>query len=158
MWSGPAGPILGRMKRSPALMSLSRDHHQALAVALRLRRASEEDAEAVVDAFDEFWEHCGRLHFELEEKFLLPAVPGYGDPDWAELSDRVRAEHGAIRRAAVALRAVGGGQRLAAARDLGQMLHAHVRFEERRLFALLQDRLPEERLEQLGRSLAAANH
>jgi hemerythrin-like domain-containing protein len=158
MWSKPAIPILDRMKRSPALISLSRDHHQALAIALRLRRATEGDVDAVVDAFDEFWQDEGRLHFDLEERFLLPAVPGFGDPDWAELSERVRAEHDAIRRAAATLRAVGRRQRVAAAHELGQMLHAHVRFEERRLFALLQDRLSEERLVQLGRTLAAANH
>jgi hypothetical protein len=32
------------VKRSPALASLSRDHHQALVIAQRLRRASEETA------------------------------------------------------------------------------------------------------------------
>jgi hemerythrin-like domain-containing protein len=158
MWSRLAGPILDRMKRSPALVSLSRDHHEALAVALRLRRAATDDASSAIDAFEEFWEDGGRRHFELEEKFLLPAVPGYGDPAWADLSDRVRAEHNAIRHAASALRAVGGARRVAAAHELGQMLHAHVRFEERRVFALLQDRLSEERLAQLGRTLAAANH
>jgi hemerythrin HHE cation binding domain-containing protein len=146
------------MKRSPALASLSRDHHQALAVALRLRRATADDAEAVAEAFAEFWEDDGRLHFDLEERLLLPAVPGYGDPAWAELSDRVRAEHRAIRRAAAALPAAAGAQRIRAAHELGVMLQDHVRFEERRLFALLQDRLPEDRLVQLGRTLAAANH
>ena len=39
------------MKRSPELAALSRDHHQALEAALRLRRATDETLEAAVGHF-----------------------------------------------------------------------------------------------------------
>jgi hypothetical protein len=56
------------MKRDPALISLSGDHHQALWVALRLRRATAE-TEADVRADTPLWaprldqaEHGGVVH------------------------------------------------------------------------------------------------
>jgi hypothetical protein len=38
------------MKRNEALTSLSRDHHQALVIAQRLRRATAESASSARDA------------------------------------------------------------------------------------------------------------
>ena len=57
------------MKRSSELTPLSHDHHQALFVAQRLRRADHE-AEAAVELL-KFWEEYGRRHFEVEEGVRL---------------------------------------------------------------------------------------
>jgi hypothetical protein len=43
------------VKRSPELTALSRDHHQALEVALRLRRVTEANLEDTVAHFVAFW-------------------------------------------------------------------------------------------------------
>jgi hypothetical protein len=56
----------------------------------------------------------------------------------------VRDEHERIREDLRSLDSV------EAAHELGALLHDHVRFEERRLFALLEARLPEHALERLG--------
>jgi hypothetical protein len=56
------------MKRSDALAPLSRDHHHALEVALRLRRATPESADDAATRFVAFWYEDGQRHFEIEEQ------------------------------------------------------------------------------------------
>jgi hypothetical protein len=41
-------------------------------VALKLRRATAADADAVRDRFVEFWREHGAHHFRVEEDVLLP--------------------------------------------------------------------------------------
>lgn len=136
------------MKRSDALAPLSRDHHQALEVALRLRRATESDLDAARTRFEEFFEEHGRRHFEIEERLVLPAIEG--DEQWERMNERVLAEHDDIRRRSRAIDSV------AAANELGELLHGHVRFEEREQFEFLEGRLDGDRLEALGRAVAEA--
>ena len=140
------------MKRSPELASLSRDHHKALEVALSLRRATPADVDSAVAHFLDFWTRQGEGHFATEEQLVLPALPEE-DAAWAQATRRVRDEHGEIRtRAAELTRAPS----VEAARRLGDVLHGHVRYEERQLFELLEERLAPEALAELGRALAAA--
>lgn len=135
------------MKRSPQLAPLSRDHHVALEHALKLRRGSEHDLGGVVAAFLAFLVTDGRAHFAQEEQLLAPEVPD----DRAELARRMYAEHEEILRRAEAL---GRRNDVASARELGELLGRHVRFEERELFPLLESRLPRRRLLELGRDLS----
>jgi hemerythrin-like domain-containing protein len=137
------------VKRSEALVPLGHDHHVALEAALRLRRATAADLDEAVGRFREFWaEHERRRHFEIEEELLLPALEG--DADWDDMARRVRFEHGQIRAAAEALSTVED------ARALGELLNDHVRFEERRLFEYLEERLSRARLSELGAEIRAA--
>ena len=140
------------MKRSPELAPLSRDHHQALEAALRLRRATGETLEAAVGHFLEFWGRHGEQHFVIEERLVLPALPD-DDAEWAEATRRVRAEHREIRAGAASL---ADASSVRAARGVGELLAAHVRFEERTLFPLVEQRLSPGALADLGRALAAA--
>jgi hypothetical protein len=137
------------MKRSPALVALSRDHHAALDAARRLRRAGDDELEAALAHLRGFWEPAGRSHFEIEEALLLDALPAT-DAQWREASERVRAEHDDIRARVASVRG------LQDAHELGRALHDHVRFEERVLFALLEQRLPEAELARLGEAIEAA--
>ena len=66
---------------------------------------------------------------------------------------RVRAEHREIRAAAALL---ADAPSVHAARGVGELLTAHVRFEERTLFPLVEQRLSQGALADLGRALAAA--
>jgi hemerythrin-like domain-containing protein len=140
------------MKRSEALAALSRDHHHALDAARRLRRADAGAVDAAVAHFHEFWRQDGRRHFEIEEELILPALP-QADADWRAAVERVHDEHRRIRAAASEL----GGEDVAAAHALGELLHDHVRFEERHLFALLEARLPEDELSALGDAVERAH-
>ena len=78
----------------------------------------------------------------IEERLVLPALAD-DDAEWAEATRRVREEHGEIRAGAASLARAPSVQ---AARGLGELLSAHVRFEERTLFPLLERRLSARRL------------
>ena len=141
------------MKRTPELQPLSRDHHQALFAALRLRRADADTAEAAADLFLDFWRDHGRRHFQLEEDVLLPAfVLGGGDPADA-LVARVLVDHVEIRARA---RRLEDESPLPALHDLGERLAAHVRLEEDRLFPLIERTLSPDALSALGAELDRA--
>jgi hypothetical protein len=68
------------MKRHPALVPLSRDHHHALVIARRLRQATEQTADDAARAFLAHWHDEERHHFRLEEEVLLPAYAARGAP------------------------------------------------------------------------------
>lgn len=142
------------MKRSDALAPLSREHHVALEVALRLRRAEGADAAAARAAFLGFFTPEGEAHFRVEEEVLLPAVADVLPPDDADVA-RVRDEHAEIRRRAASL-AADTGAAVAELHTLGELLDGHVRHEERVLFPRIEAALGDERLTQLGAELAAA--
>jgi hemerythrin-like domain-containing protein len=141
------------VKRSEALASLSRDHHQALAIAHNLRRATTATATDVRAAFLSYWTAHGRTHFRLEEEVLLPAYAGYGDAH-DPLVLRVLGEHVAIRQRADAL-AASTTIALEALHDLGVCLAAHVRLEERELFPLIERAVPAPELLAVARTIEA---
>lgn len=68
------------MKRHPALVPLSHDHHQVLVIAQQLRRATADSTGELASAFLATWESDEKRHFRLEEELLLPAYAAHGDP------------------------------------------------------------------------------
>lgn len=140
------------MKRSAELTGLSHDHHTALFLAMRLRRSEMADVDDAVAAFADYWATTGDHHFDEEERVLLPALP-VDSPGWKEACARVCAEHADLRARAAALDALRGEQRVAAAHELGARLSDHVRFEERELFVMLEQRLRPEALRAVGEQL-----
>ena len=120
------------MKRDPALVSLSRDHHQALFVAQKLSRASAETAAEARAALAAYWEEHRRAHFRLEEEVLFPAYAGHGDA-YTSLLAGALCDHVAIRQRID----VFGRESItpiAELRGLGNLISDHVRLEERELF------------------------
>ncbi len=139
------------MKRSEALTSLSHDHHQALFTAMKLRRADDIDEARAV--FLGFWNRDGRLHFRVEEEVMLPVWASYGDVDQAGVS-RMLGDHLEIRRAALLVES--REATLPDMHELGDRINAHVRFEERELFPLIENRLTPVQLERLAGAIAEA--
>jgi hemerythrin-like domain-containing protein len=132
------------MKRDPALVPLSHDHHQALAVAQKLRRADMQSADQARSALVAYWEGEGRDHFRLEEEILFPAYAGYGDP-YHPLLARALCDHVAIRQEVAA--ATGeAAPTIDTLQNLGTLISDHVRLEERELFPLIESALPEAEL------------
>lgn len=79
------------LKRAPALVPLSQDHHHALVQSLRLRDAAAGEpsgAPAVARAFLEHWRSAMRGHFADEEVVLFPRA----EPLDPESHDHVRFE------------------------------------------------------------------
>lgn len=127
------------MKRSPALAALSREHHTALVWAKRAQRADANAPHALTAQLVAVFEREMAPHFQTEENDLLPAMRAHG---LHELVDRTLAEHRALRAEIDRIRA-GATDAVAV---FGRQLEAHVRFEERTLFAaaerMLDDSTP----------------
>lgn len=128
------------MKRDPALVSLSHDHHQALFVAHKLTRASPETAAEALTALDAYWSEHGQAHFRAEEEILFPAYAGHADP-YDPLLARALCDHVAIRQRVNAIGQAGTREQ-AALSELGRLMQEHVRFEERTLFPRIEAALP----------------
>ena len=139
------------MKRAEALQPLSREHLTALLAAKKLREAG--DLASAREAFLGFWHEHGRRHFRVEEEVLLPTWARYAAVDEPGVG-RMLDEHLAIRREA--LRLEDGEATLDQARALGDLLHDHVRFEERRLFPAAEAALDAESLDRLAKAIEAA--
>jgi iron-sulfur cluster repair protein YtfE (RIC family) len=135
------------MRRSPELTKLSHHHHVALEHALRLRRVEDDEVHSVVGRYLEFFAEEGDRHMAIEEEVLAPALAGERD-----VRTRLLVEHLDIRRRA---RALGRWATRRAAVELGERLTAHVRFEERELFPLLEARLTAAELAAVGRRLTS---
>lgn len=119
------------MKRSASLIQLSREHHPALKLAKRAQRLAGGPAEAQAAFMTEAVQLFRREmepHFVAEETDLLPRLEAGG---FVSLVRRTEAEHAEIRRL-IAHLADGDAASLKA---FGDLLEAHVRFEERELFA-----------------------
>jgi hemerythrin-like domain-containing protein len=141
------------MKRHPALQALSRDHHQALVVAQRLRRADDHDAGEAQAAFLEFWRKEGELHFRVEEELLLPRFAAAGGADTAAVG-RVLLDHAEVRLRA--LRLQGGPASAGVLNELGELLAEHVHLEERELFPAIEHSLDDNQLRRLAADVIAA--
>ena len=157
------------MRRDPALVRLSRDHHQALVVAQDLRRATQGTLNTAIESFRMYWERDGAEHFAAEEQILLPLLAEQARQGESVVTD-VLIDHLVLRdQADRVLGRPSGSDRLEDARALGTSLTEHVRREERVLFPLLErvlsadqltdlaDRLEHTRLRYLSRSDYAAD-
>lgn len=143
------------MKRDEALTGLSRDHHQALARALKLKRADESSAAEALRDMVEFFDAHGALHFRVEEEVLLPGYvrDASADPNDEQIV-RVLTDHVWIRARIAALREEDAPS-AAELRELGQRLDDHVRHEERVLFPAIEQALSADQLAALGRAVEA---
>ncbi|MBM7552037.1 hemerythrin domain-containing protein [Thalassobacillus pellis] len=138
------------MKRHEALYPLSHHHHHALVTAVELKKAGTEKAEKSLQDYRrsviEFWEQNGRNHFRDEEEVLLPLFAHYGDVDQEPVKEML-IQHAKIRGMVEQLREQA---RLSAEqfRELGELLDAHVRLEERTIFPMIEEVVPEKLLYQ----------
>ena len=147
------------MKRVAALRSLSEDHHHGLVNARRLRQAASEKEgapEEAARAFLEFWQKDTSIHFRQEEEVLLPVLARYGgESDKEESVISMLAQHARIRGLIMDLsdEVTGGGVRPETLQSIGEALEAHIRLEEREVFPLVEDVLPQEGLKELAARL-----
>jgi hemerythrin-like domain-containing protein len=142
------------VKRAAELRQLSRDHHQALYAALRLRRAGDaSEAADAVTTFLEFWRAHRARHFRIEEDVLLPGFVAAGGDATDPLVTRVLGDHVEIRARA---RGVAPDTPLEELHELGKRLTAHVRLEEDELFPLIEHTLAPDELIALGAELDRA--
>jgi hypothetical protein len=123
------------MKRSSALRQLSREHHTALSLALRIAKATDLAArEQLLASVPALFRGELEPHFQEGEGSLLPQLAQAGE---TALVARTLDDHAQLRALAAA---IAGGDATALA-PFGELLQAHVRFEERELFVVAEQRL-----------------
>ena len=119
------------MQRDPSLRSLSSEHHTGLVVARRARQAAGQDAQAQATAWQtirEIFRADLEPHFQREEQGLLPVMRVAGEVD---LVDRTLREHRSLR-------VLISEDRPGNLALFAESLTAHIRFEEKELFATAQ--------------------
>ncbi len=134
------------MKRHRTLVPLSHDHHHAVE-ARRLRCAAERPGSSTAaSAFLRFFASETVGHFRAEEELLFPTVVDFSEA--REPIVQALLEHQRIRAREALLRNRLDDRRALAdtMRELGQLLAAHVRHEERRLFPLIESLLEDSTL------------
>ena len=140
------------MKRHPALVPLSRDHHHVLVIARGLRHATAQNAAETARAFLAHWDAEEKQHFRLEEELLLPASAALGAPGHPAVI-RTLLDHMLIRSDADRLADTPSLELL---HELGAPLAAHVQLEEHELFPLIEATILDAELKALGDRLREA--
>lgn len=142
----------GSMQRDQALIPLSQQHHDALALCVYIERAAR-TGHLDLDHWNlevaTAWEREIRWHFQSEEEIVFP-VARQVEPLQA-LVDELLVEHVELRQ--IFDRAA---KQELTADDLERfrrLLHDHVRKEERRLFELMQQKLPADAMKKMGAEL-----
>ena len=143
------------MLRDKSLVPLSRQHQHALALCVRIDRASplsDSDLAAWQVEITQLCQTEIEIHFVAEEKVVFPEARRF--PQFCALVDDLLADHAALRAmfASAAAQQMSDASLLAVA----QRLSAHIRKEERKLFEGLQEVLSQDELALMGRRLDEA--
>jgi len=123
------------MPRIGVLLPLSREHHTSLVMARAARKAADDKDIAICSLtlaqIEAHWHTLMAAHFEKEEQLLRLAAEVL---DSASIA-RIFAEHTELHRLACGPCSLDPVERL---RRFGDLVVAHVRYEERTLFPQLQ--------------------
>ena len=131
------------IKRSEQLAPLSREHHDGLLFAWKIKQGLENKTslELLRNYTMWYWQHHIKPHFYQEEKILLPYMPeGHG------MALQLKEEHDHIRELILELDEQADIQSL---KTLCDLLNKHIRFEERELFVYLEGLLNKEELDKV---------
>ena len=128
------------IKRHPSLIPVSREHHFGLLLCWKIREGLRLgiDAKRIKRYTDWFFEKYQKAHFDIEEKYIFTILP-----ENHPLIVQAIQEHRYIEML------FGHGQNDSlndALTALEQAMEAHIRFEERNLFNLIQETATEEQL------------
>ncbi|MFZ0733213.1 MAG: hemerythrin domain-containing protein [Candidatus Sulfotelmatobacter sp.] len=140
------------MLRDKNLIPLSHQHQRALALCVRIDRASpagEADLPAWQAEIAQHFENEIRIHFAAEEEILFPASRQFAE--LISLVEELISEHVELRTKFNSAR-----DKKMSAEDLkafAKLLSIHIRKEERQLFERLQQLMSAEDLTSLGQKL-----
>jgi hypothetical protein len=143
------------VKHEAAFGGLLKDHRQVQVHARRLQKVvsdDEADPASAARSLLAFWQSKASILFRKEEDVLLPVLARYGGTLWEEPVARLLTGHTRIKGLVMELVAEFRPQML---RSLGERLESYVRLEERAVFSLLEEVLPERALEEMTSRLEA---
>jgi iron-sulfur cluster repair protein YtfE (RIC family) len=145
------------MKRHTSLIPFSKHHHQALILGQILQKNSPpyenipHDPKGKKEYFVSQHLDLLQYHFDMEENLLFPFISNLTD-DFRIFIDEIISEH---RRMEILFEKIQNETDTEESEDqLGKMLIAHVRKEERILFEDIQNKLNENQLEELTKLTA----
>ena len=140
------------MKRHSALIPLSKEHHDSLILAQVLKKDAPAykglptDPAAKSEFAQKKFKDYISMHFDKEEAVLHKLRDCHNEIQ--KLGDEIIREHQQLKAAFLSLRQ---SQNLETDLDkLGHALEEHIRKEERILFPLIQDYVPEEMLTRIA--------
>jgi hemerythrin-like domain-containing protein len=143
------------MLRDKNLISLSRQHQHALALCVRIDRASpvgDADLAAWQAEVAQHFQNEISVHFTAEEQVLFPAARRFRE--LAPLMEELLIDHEVLRED---FAKAGAGQMSATELlAFAQRMSAHIRKEERQLFERIQELMSRGELALLGRQLEVA--
>src|SRR3954447_17582458 len=128
------------IKRSMQLAPLSREHHEGLLAAWKIRQGIAKNIKPLrIAAYVQwFWENHLLNHFEKEELFLTPVLS-----ESHPLIRQMIQEHSLIKTLIQSLMQHADLKKL---EQLAQMVTDHIRFEERQLFGGIEKAATPEQL------------
>ena len=141
------------MLRDKNLIPLSHQHQHALALCVRIDRASpigEADLGAWRAEIAQLFETEIGIHFTAEEQVLFPAARRFRE--LIPLVEDLMSDHSVLRESFAQAHELSAGNVTASA----QLLATHVRKEERQLFERLQALMSAEEMAELGQRLDLA--
>ena len=123
------------MKRHQKLQDLSREHHAALQLALKAKRAAMSGDPMAIEAMTvsclaAFYAELDP-HFVVEENTMLPLLVQAGEDGFVK---RLEHDHHELRRLSLQLEPADATILL----RFAELLTSHVRFEEREMFVVLE--------------------
>ena len=136
------------IKRSPALVHFSKDHHFALLLIWKIRQGLRFaiQPERVNDYIIFFFENYLEEHFKEEEELLFVHL----DKN-SESAKRAVKDHKVLRETAEKIKSDPKNKSLTT--DFTDQLEKHIRFEERELFIELQNTLSESELNNIAEKM-----
>lgn len=138
-------------RRHEALHPLTHHHHHALVAAMKLKKAGTQKGELTLGELKrelrDFWDPGGQEHFREEEEIVLPVYSRYAELNIPEIIEMLL-EHVQIRGMVQEVLDIPdvSFERM---NELGQLLEVHVRKEERVVFPMIEDAIPEDELQKL---------
>lgn len=143
------------MLRDKNLIPLSHQHQRALALCVRIERASpiaRADLAAWQAEIAQLFQSEIQFHFAAEEQVLFPAARGFAE--LIPLVEELLSDHEWLRGQFA--RAATETMTPEDVRALAERLSAHIRKEERQLFQHLQERMSVEEMASTGQQLDEA--
>ena len=128
------------IKRSQQLTPLSKDHHDGLLFAWKIKQGLKNgaDIKLVAEYVQWFWNNHLQEHFNEEEQILAPHLPPGN-----ELLQQMLDEHQEIEAMIHINENIPDESLLA---KLARSIDDHIRFEERQLFPYVEKLIPEKEL------------
>lgn len=140
------------IKRSKELAPLSREHHDGLLFAWKLKQglANNTPLETIVNYTRWFWSNHIKSHFKDEEKVLVKFLPADN-----ALVKQMFKEHAQIRDLIISLDREPDKSSL---QLLAEFISNHIRFEERKLFVYAEEVLTPGQLNEIFNELPDETH